>query len=87
MEEKVMDWLAGQTMTIPIDKFIEMKTEMYALQMRNSELCATKWEYETECKALREENKELRVNLDDAKSQIRALLGVDEESTDADDGR
>lgn len=87
MEEKVMDWLAGQTMTIPIEKYIEMRTEMYALQMRNSELCATKWEFETECKALREENKELRMNLDNAKAHIAELIGIKEGKKDADDGR
>ena len=86
-EETRMDWLEGQAMSIPVEEFIKLRIELASLKARCSELCSNKWDLQREIEALKEENVLLRKNLDDAKSQIKKLLGVDEEKTDADDGR
>ena len=80
--------------TIPLKELTKYirKVEKLKMKLADEKVSATNrynfWqEEEAKRRKLEAENEELRKNLDDAKSQIRALLGVDEESTDADDGR
>ena len=87
MEKSNMEWLDDQTMNIPIKVFIDMRLEIANLEKRNSDVIEKRWEVDKEVEKLTAENKELRLNLTEAKGQIRALLGVDEEDTNADDGR
>ena len=65
-------WLDGQTMTIPIEKFIKLKIEMAQLEKKNDDLYSRIWSAESRLE-------ETQKNLDDAKAQIAELLGIKEE--------
>lgn len=70
-EEKKMDWLDGQTMTIPIEEFIKIKIEMAEQIQKEDNLYHRIWETEGKLKDTQEA-------LEDAKRQIRELLGVED---------
>ena len=76
MEEERMDWLDGQTLTIPIEKFIKMRLEHEETKRNFSESNHKRWKLEDELKETKEA-------LEEAKKQIRKLIGI-EEGADAD---
>jgi len=65
-------WLEGQTMTIPIEKFIEMKIEMAELERENREVRSEKYE-------LKEQLEEAHKSVSDYKKQLMDVLGVNKE--------
>lgn len=72
-EEKRMEWLDGQTLTIPVEEFIQMRLEMAEMKNKYSQVCSVKWRLESELN-------EVRAALTDAKSQIKEMLGIQDEA-------
>lgn len=71
MEDEKMTWLEGQVMQIPIDKYVDMRIQFFAyiedmLKLRSENL------------DLEKEIKDLKIALEDAKAQIKELLGLNE---------
>ena len=71
-EKKGMEWLDNQTMTIPIDEFIKMRLQIAEQNNKEDRLYHRLWETETE-------RDELKKAYEDAKQQIKDLLGINEE--------
>jgi hypothetical protein len=70
--DKEMSWLKDQTISIPVERFICMITEMADLEKRNSELCRDKY-------ALKDELEQAHNSVADYKKQLMDLLGVNKE--------
>lgn len=64
-EEKNMEWLEGQTITIPVEEYIKMRLELASLDDKYTRALNDKWNLDSA--------------LSDAKKQIKELLGIDEE--------
>ena len=71
-EKKGMEWLDNQTMTIPIDEFIKMRLQIAEQNNKEDRLYYRLWETEIE-------RDELKKAYEDAKQQIKDLLGINEE--------
>ena len=78
MEEKrEFDWLDGQTITIPVEKFIEMRLEKAKAEQDRIESIHEKWE-------IRDKYEELQKAYDKLKEDYQKVLGIKEgESNDA----
>lgn len=72
-EEKRMEWLDGQTLTIPVEEFIQMRLDMAEMKNKYSNVCSVKWRLESELN-------EVRAALTEAKSQIKEMLGIQDEA-------
>ena len=72
MEEKrEFDWLDGQTITIPVEKFIEMRLEKAKAEQDRIESIHEKWE-------IRDKYEELQKAYDKLKEAYQEVLGVKE---------
>ena len=67
-----MQWLEGQTITIPVEVFIKMSIKIAEIEQRNSDLCREKY-------ALKDELEEAHKSVADYKKQLMEVLGVDRE--------
>lgn len=75
-ENSKMSWLEGQTMTIPVEEFINLRLELAKLNEKNDNLYHRIWSAEAELK-------ETQDALAEAKKQIKELLGINEGEEDA----
>lgn len=75
-ENNKMEWLEGQTMTIPVEEFINLRLELAKLNEKNDNLYHRIWSTEAELK-------ETQDALAEAKKQIKELLGINEGEEDA----
>lgn len=75
MEEIREEWLDGQTIEIPVEKYVELRIKIMDTESRYADTLSRLWKLET-AKA------EVEKNLADAKKQIRELLGMEGESSD-----
>ena len=64
-ENNNMEWLEGQTITIPVEVFIKMRIEMAEQKQKEDKLYHRAWDAEA--------------SLREAKAQIKELLGIEEE--------
>ena len=71
MDEERKSWLDGQTLTVPVEEFINMRIELSKLEEEKHQAWRRKFE-------LDDELEKTQAALEDAKKQIRELLGVDE---------
>lgn len=67
-----MQWLEGQTITIPVEVFIKMSIKIAEIEQRNNDLCREKY-------ALKDELEETHKSVADYKKQLMEVLGVDRE--------
>lgn len=70
-ENKSTEWLESQMMTIPVEEFIKMRLQMAEQGHKEDRLYHRLWDTEKECD-------ELKAALEDAKKQIKELLGINE---------
>ena len=70
-ENKKMDWLEGQTITIPVSEFIEMRLEMAEQKRKEDELYHRVWDAEEK---LRDSQKIIQ----QYKADMERLLGITE---------
>ena len=76
MEEKrEFDWLDGQTITIPVEKFIEMRLEKAKAEQDRIESIHEKWE-------IRDKYEELQKAYDKLKEDYQKVLGIKEGEAD-----
>ena len=76
MEEKrEFDWLDGQTITIPVEKFIEMRLEKAKAEQDRIESIHEKWE-------IRDKYEELQKAYDKLKEDYQKVLGIKEGETE-----
>lgn len=74
-EEREFDWLDGQTITIPVEKFIEMRLEKAKAEQDRIESIHEKWE-------IRDKYEELQKAYDKLKEDYQKVLGIKEGETD-----
>lgn len=71
MDEE-MKWLEGQTMTIPVEEFINMRIKMAELEQRNKDLAVEKYD-------LGDKLEEAHKSVSEYKKQLMDVLGVNKE--------
>ena len=77
-EENKMEWLEGQTITVPVEEFINMRIELEDAKRKYSDLCSRKWKLESEIDDLK---KELAIEKDiikEYKAELEKHLGISE---------
>lgn len=71
-EKKVMDWLRGQKMEIPIEDYISMRLELAKERQENIKIGAENWD-------IKEELKKTQAILAETKKELRKVLGIEKE--------
>ena len=77
-EENKMEWLEGQTLTIPVEVYINMRLDLEEVKSKYSAVCSCKWRLESEIDDLK---KELAIEKDiikEYKAELEKHLGISE---------
>lgn len=77
-ENKSMEWLEGQTLTIPVEVYINMRIDLEDVKSKYSAVCSHKWRLESEIDDLK---KELAIEKDivkEYKAELEKHLGISE---------
>ena len=77
-ENKNMEWLEGQTLTIPVEVYINMRIDLEDVKSKYSAICSCKWRLESEIDDLK---KELAIEKDiikEYKAELEKHFGISE---------